>query len=244
MHGSKSQQMQQNKQDISDRKLSAGERFMLWFLPLLIVNLQRIIGCTSRRIDIGHENLEQLIRQGKPWIYAIWHTNVLYSPYLNRNQNVAVMISSSKDGEYIARVVRHFGNFAIRGSTSRGGVSALKAMIRHLKKGNAAAVTPDGPRGPAFKVQGGLVTSAQIAGVPIVPFHYECTRQIIAQKSWDNHRIPLPFTTFVVSYGNPIFVAPDLDPDEFEKQRDFIETELIKNMRRSQKMAKSLRGSR
>lgn len=231
----------ENRQNISERPLSIGERFLLRLVPWLIVTFQRVIGLTSRRVDIGREHLDSLRNRNLPWIYAIWHTNVLYSPYLNRNQNVAVMISQSKDGEYITRVVRKFGNQAIRGSTSKHGVAALKNMIRHLRQGGPAAITPDGPRGPAFKVQPGLVTSAQISQVPIVPFAYECTRQWIARNSWDQHRIPKPFTVFVVRYGEPIHVPPDLSPEDFEKMVEFVEARLLDNINRCREAAVELK---
>ncbi|EMO26689.1 PF04028 domain protein [Leptospira interrogans serovar Bataviae str. HAI135] len=70
----------------------------------------------------------------KPYILSIWHTNVLYSPYLNWNERAAVLISESKDGDFINQVVHRFGNYSIRGSSSKGGSKALKALIVHLKK--------------------------------------------------------------------------------------------------------------
>lgn len=232
-----------NPQNISDRPLNWREKLGLWLVPFLIVNLQRLLGLTSRRINIGTEHLEGLRSNGLPWIYAIWHTNVLYSPYLNRNQGVAVMVSASRDGELIARAVERLGNTTIRGSTSRGGVAALKQLVAHLRKGKPAAITPDGPRGPAFRLQGGLVTAAQVAGVPIVPFHYECTRQWTAHKSWDQHRIPKPFTTFVVSYGEPIHIGKNLSAEEFERAVANVEKQLLANMERCQTKVNELRGS-
>ncbi len=227
--------------DEKNNKISLKQRFLFWFLPLVISLLQRFIGVTSRRIDIGKENLDGLKETGRSWIFSIWHTNVLYSPYLNRNMNVAVMISSSRDGEYITNIVERFGNFGIRGSTSRGGLKALRALIHHLKKSGCAAFTPDGPRGPAFKVQSGIITAAANSGVPIVPFHYECTRQWIAKKAWDQHRVPKPFTTFIVSYGKPIFVPPALPEEEFEKARENVERAMLDNMELCRQKADELR---
>ena len=229
-----------NPQNISDRPLSLKEKFQLWLVPILVVAIQRFVGITSKRIDIGRENIEGLMKEGNSWIYAIWHTNVLFSPYLNRGQNVAVMISSSRDGEFIARVVERLGNSAVRGSSSRGGISALKEMISLLRKGYPAAFTPDGPRGPAFRLQQGIVIAAQRSGVPIVPFHYECTRQWIAATSWDQHRVPKPFTTFVVSYGTPIYVAKNLGVQEFEEKTKEIENALLENMQRCREKRDSI----
>ncbi|PJZ81574.1 lysophospholipid acyltransferase family protein [Leptospira meyeri] len=204
-------------------------RFLVWFLPLIVVWFQRLIGFTSRFRFLTNEHYEELFKNKKPFIYSIWHTNVLYSPYLHRGKNVAVLISESKDGDYINQVVHRFGNTSIRGSSSKGGSKALKAVIQHLKKGLPAAFTPDGPRGPAFIVQPGIIAAAQVTQVPIVPFHYECSRQWILEKAWDKHRVPKPFTTFVVSYGEPISVPRDLNEEEFEAIRLKVEEAMLNN---------------
>lgn len=221
-------------------KFHLKDRIRIWFVSLLIVTLQRIYGLTLRRVDVGRKEVEKLRQQNQSWIYAIWHTNVLLSPYLHRGQNVNVMISSSKDGEIINRVVYRFGNKAIRGSSSKGGMKALRALLDELKKGCPAAITPDGPRGPAFKLQNGVVIAASRSGVPIIPFHYEAKRQWIAEKSWDKHRIPKPFTTLVVHYGKPIYVPENLDEAAFKEQVQLIENKLLENMRACQEYVKNL----
>lgn len=223
-----------------ERPLTLKQKILVALVPRVVVLLQRFVGATSKRVNLGYENFEQLHNNRKPWIFSIWHTNVLYSPYLLRNLNTAVLISASRDGEFITRVVHRFGNTSIRGSTSRGGGKALKEMIVHLRKGLSAAFTPDGPRGPAWIVQPGLILSAQISQVPILPFHYECTRQKIA-KSWDEHRVPLPFTTFVCSYGEPIHVPRELSPEHFEEVRLKVERAMIENRDRCRAEAERLR---
>ncbi|TGK33799.1 DUF374 domain-containing protein [Leptospira gomenensis] len=224
-----------------DEKNSFKRKFLIWLIPFLVVNLQRLIGLTSKRIDIGDESLQRIRREKKPYILSIWHTNVLYSPYLNRNAGAAVLISESKDGDFINEVVHRFGNYSIRGSSSKGGSKALKALFQHLKKNLPAAITPDGPRGPAFVVQPGLIACAQVSQIPIIPFHYECTRQWIAERAWDKHRIPKPFTTFVVSYGEPIYVPRNLDEKSFEDTRLKVENAMLDNRRRCIEKAEELR---
>jgi len=186
------------------------------------------------------EKFEQMLKEKKPYILSIWHTNVLYSPYLQRNRNVAVLISASQDGDMINSVVHKFGNYSIRGSTSKGGSAALKQVILHLRKGYPVAFTPDGPRGPAWIVQPGVIAAAQASGVPIVPFHYECTKQKIA-RSWDSHRIPLPFGTFVQSYGDPFEVPRKMTEEEFEAQRKSLEKAMLENTERCRTYAEQLR---
>ncbi|TGM84706.1 lysophospholipid acyltransferase family protein [Leptospira levettii] len=216
-------------------------KILVWLLPLIIVWLQRFIGLTSRFRIFKNEQYEEIFKNKKPYIYSIWHTNVLYSPYLHRNKNVAVLISESKDGDFINQVVHRFGNSSIRGSSSKGGSKALKAMIQHLKKGLPAAFTPDGPRGPALIVQPGIIAAAQVTQVPIVPFHYECSRQWILEKAWDKHRVPKPFTTFVVSYGEPIYVPRELNEVEFENMRLKVEEAMLKNRDKTIQEAERIR---
>ncbi|TGL23856.1 DUF374 domain-containing protein [Leptospira yanagawae] len=204
-------------------------KILVWLLPLIVVWFQRLIGLTSSFRILKNEQYEELFKNKKPYIYSIWHTNVLYSPYLHRKKRVAVLISESKDGDYINEVVHRFGNTSIRGSSSKGGSKALKTVIQHLKKGLPAAFTPDGPRGPAFIVQPGIIAAAQVTQVPIVPFHYECSRQWILEKAWDKHRVPKPFTTFVVSYGEPIYIPRELNEVEFEKMRLQVEEAMLQN---------------
>ncbi|MBL0953780.1 MAG: lysophospholipid acyltransferase family protein [Leptospira sp.] len=216
-------------------------KILVWLLPLIIVWLQRFVGLTSRFRIIKNEQYEEIFKNKKPYIYSIWHTNVLYSPYLHRNKNVAVLISESKDGDFINQVVHRFGNSSIRGSSSKGGSKALKAMIQHLKKGLPAAFTPDGPRGPALILQPGIIAAAQVTQVPIVPFHYECSRQWILEKAWDKHRVPKPFTTFVVSYGEPIYVPRELNEVEFENMRLKVEEAMLKNREKAIQEAERIR---
>ncbi|RHX86923.1 lysophospholipid acyltransferase family protein [Leptospira stimsonii] len=222
-------------------KESFKRKFLVWLIPFLVVNLQRLIGFTSRRVNIGDGSLEKLRKEKKPYILSIWHTNVLYSPYLNRKAGAAVLISESKDGDFINNVVHRFDNYSIRGSSSKGGSKALKALIVHLKKNLPAAITPDGPRGPALVVQPGLIACGQVSQVPIIPFHYECTRQWIAERSWDKHRIPKPFTTFVVSYGEPILIPRQLDEKGFEEARLMVEKAMLENRQRCIDKAEELR---
>jgi len=220
--------------DVLPQKLKLKDKIRLWFIPFFIVTLQRIYGLTLRRIDVGKEEVDKLRENNQSWIYAIWHTNVLLSPYLHRGQNINVMISASKDGEIINRVVYRFGNKAIRGSSSKGGMKALRTLFDELGKGHPAAITPDGPRGPAFKLQNGVVIAASRGRVPIIPFHYEAKRQWIAEKSWDRHRIPKPFTTLVVHYGKPIYIPEKLDAESFKQYMALVENKLLENMKACQ----------
>ena len=135
------------KEKLDEKKRSRKEIFLIWLLPMIVTGFLRFIGLLSKRHNINKDHFDELFNNKKPFILGIWHTNVLCSPYLNRNQNTAVLISASRDGNYITNVVHRLGNTSIRGSTSRRSIGALKSIIEYLKKGNSVAITPDGPRG-------------------------------------------------------------------------------------------------
>ena len=124
----------------------------------------------------------------------------------------------------ITRVLNTFGNRAIRGSSSKGGIQALRAIIAVLKKGDRVAITPDGPRGPALELKDGIIHSARSSGVPIIPFFYASSDQWVLEKSWDRHIIPKPFSTLVASYGEPI----DVKTMAMNKTDEELKTEITR----------------
>jgi len=169
-----------------------------------------VIGYTCKKKYIGLEHLEKLKQNQQNWIYASWHNNVSIGAWELRNQNVAIMVSESIDGEMIARVVHALGNKTIRGSSSRSGVRVFIKMLKWIKQGNSAGITPDGPRGPKYKLQSGAIALAQKANVPLIPFDIKSTNQWVFEKSWDTHKLPKPFSTMVIHYGEPFYVPQKL----------------------------------
>ena len=109
----------------------------------------RLLGWTWRFKRSGGEELESRVARGAPILYALWHGDMLPLLVAHAGERAALLVSSHRDGEIIARVARAFGYDAIRGSTSRGAAGALRAIVRTLREGGSIAVTPDGPRGPA-----------------------------------------------------------------------------------------------
>jgi hypothetical protein len=150
-----------------------------------------------------------------------------------------ILISQSRDGELINRIVKRFNNHSVRGSSSKGGIQALKVLIKIAREGKRILITPDGPRGPAFKLQPGIITLASQTGIPIIPFHHESIKQKKA-KSWDAMRIPALFNTIIVSYGEPIFIPPNLDEQIFEHYRQLVENRMMENLYKAEKKREEL----
>ncbi|MFH1672137.1 MAG: lysophospholipid acyltransferase family protein [Pseudomonadota bacterium] len=180
----------------------------------------------SMRIQvIGFEAVQQLVESQKI-IFACWHSRILMGSYLYQGWGAAIMVSQSKDGEIIARILSRQGHRIVRGSTSRGGARALAKMIRILKKDKCfGTVIPDGPRGPCCKVQPGVVTLAKKTGCPIVPISYSA-RKIKVFDSWDRFVLPYPFTKGTFIYGNPIFVPKGSTPKKEKELCVRLEKEL------------------
>ena len=143
-----------------------------------------------------------------PGIYPFWHRCVLGATWVFRRRNFAVLTSQSRDGEYIARVIRRFGYVPIRGSSSRGGQRGLLEMDSFVKNGGGAAFTIDGPRGPRYVAKKGPVLLARTTGVPITAFYVAMENTWIL-NTWDAMMVPKPFSRGYVRVASRIFVPPD-----------------------------------
>jgi len=165
---------------------------------------------TTRIEIIGFEKVAAIIA-GRRFIFAFWHSRILLISYLYQGWNAAVLVSQSQDGEFIARVVQRQGHEPIRGSTTRGGLRALSQMIKSLKEKNRpAGIIPDGPQGPRFKVQPGIIMLAKKTGFPIVPVTYSASR-VKVFNSWDRFILPIPFAQCRIVYGDPVRVPANAD---------------------------------
>ena len=190
---------------------------MLRLGPPLAAAAVRALGATLRISEQGVEALEPLWAARRPLIYAVWHGRILMVPWLNvqlrrtRGARLArVLASRSRDGEMVARWVQRFGLAVVRGSSSRGGASALRALAAAVQAGEDVAVVPDGPRGPAERLQPGVVALAALTGAPIVPFGFSA-RPARRLHSWDRFMVPLPFARAAVVFGTAALVSREAD---------------------------------
>jgi len=141
-----------------------------------------------------------------------------------------MLISAHRDGRIIAGAMTYFGIETIAGSTSRGGSSALRKILKRLKEGGCVGITPDGPRGPAMTVSIGIVNIARLAGVPIVPATYATSRRR-ELASWDRFHLALPFGRGVFLFGEPIEIGAELDETGLEDVRCLIEARMVEMVR-------------
>ena len=148
-----------------------------------------------------------------PSILVFWHGRTLMHLYFYRNLDVRALVSRSRDGELLARTLVSFGFSLVRGSSSRGGFEGMRGLLRALKSRHDVTMAPDGPRGPALKVQGGVIALAQLSGAPIRPVAWSA-RWAWRANSWDQFMIPLPFSPGSIVWGAPIHVPRNLNERE------------------------------
>jgi lysophospholipid acyltransferase (LPLAT)-like uncharacterized protein len=175
----------------------------------------RFVHVSSRWQTIGGEHPAAFWAADKSFIMSFWHGRLLMVPPACRHdRKIHMLISQHRDGELIARAMDPFGIGTIRGSAGKagkkdkGGMGALRSIVRQLKAGEYAGFTPDGPRGPRMRASVGVVAAGPQAGVPIVPFTYAVTRRRVI-NSWDRFILPWPFNRGVYLWGEPIDVNSD-----------------------------------
>ena len=170
----------------------------------------------------------------QPVIFAIWHNRLslclmLYHRYIQQRmegRRMAAIVSASKDGGMLARVLDHFGVQPVRGSTSRRGAQALRELTSWAAQGYDLAITPDGPRGPRYRLQEGVIGLAGITGLPILPVCYHLVHKH-QLSSWDRFQFPFPFTTCTVSIGSMVKVPANLDEAGREQWRQQVEQAML-----------------
>jgi lysophospholipid acyltransferase (LPLAT)-like uncharacterized protein len=191
-----------------ERRARRQERRVRWIVrlggPLI-----RLLAATWRYEEVNAAPWRALRAARKPFIFALWHGHLLAQTWLRRGEGITVMISEHRDGEIIARLVESWGYRTVRGSTSRGAGRALLGMVRELESGKEFAITPDGPRGPAGSVQGGVLLASARSGAPIVAMRSDVSRAW-RLGSWDRFMIPKPFARVRVTYADP-WVADGTD---------------------------------
>lgn len=146
------------------------------------------------------------------YLLAIWHQNLFQGILAQTGRKYVVIVSRSKDAEPVAYTCKNLGHEVARGSSrskdgrDKGGKVAAEEMIEYLKSGLPGAVTVDGPKGPAKKVKAGIISMAQKANIPIIPYT-PLARSFWEFNSWDKFRLPKPFTTIDIYYGKPLHVS-------------------------------------
>lgn len=199
-----------------------GHAFLSWLAAthirfVRLTNIWRIEGTAPR---------DRLVEEGKGFVIALWHNRIAMTPYAfnHKNEDVTVIASGHRDGLLVVEGVGRFGIKAII-LDEESPASGTRKSLKLLRDGKYVAITPDGPRGPRGRVKQGVIVTAALAGVPILPLTYAQSRRKLL-RSWDKFNFPLPFATGLVMWGEPIEVPRRADPETMEKYRQHLESVL------------------
>lgn len=174
-------------------------------LPPLGAAAIRSVARTMHCETGGHEAVDGLYREGRNIILAFWHAQQLMIPIGYRGTGSHVLISQHGDGEIIARIIARFGHDAVRGSSTRGGAGALRAMIKLGRSGRDVVVTPDGPKGPRQVAKLGVIHLAKATGLPIVPLAFACSKKNSLRAGiviWSRTRFPEGYFSTGIRFGS------------------------------------------
>jgi len=211
------------------------ERILITVGPFLAAGIIRLLYRLLRVEFVGEEYPQAIWQKGEHLILAFWHDQLLLMVKGYRGPGSKILISASKDGELIARVMKYFGQQAVRGSSTRGGRAAFKELLGLAKEEVDLVITPDGPKGPRHELKDGVVQLARLSGRPVVPMAFTCSRGH-RFASWDRFLLPYPFGRAVFAFGEPVFFDKSVGAEVFREQ---LEKAMADNQDRAQKCLES-----
>ena len=192
--------------------------------PALLLKFMKMFILRTEYIDPNN-----YIQNATGNVTVTWHNRLLYFPVIfpkkTRKRTMAV-VSPSRDGQYIVDLISHFGLKSLRGSSSQKGARAQRAAFKALDNGYNVSFTPDGPRGPKYKMSRGPIHLASKTGRPILPVSINASRYW-SLGSWDGFQIAKPFAKLTLIIGDAIEIPPDLDAEGLDKWRKIVETKLM-----------------
>ena len=181
------------------------------------------------RVVAGSEHVEALLADPRAVILSFWHNRAFVAAYylldrLHRGGlDITLLASQSRDGELVTRICKRWGLHTVRGSASRGGMLAMRALHRTLtRRGSSPILIPDGPRGPIYEFKVGVAVVAQTSRAPILPIGF-AARRFWRLGSWDRIIVPRPWSEVAVTVGAPEYLSRELSGDQLEAERRRLE---------------------
>jgi len=199
--------------------------------PLIVAFIKLLWSSYRFRIS-GEEPARRIIERGVPLILTAWHESVFvmawYSLRLAKmGARVTYLVSPSRDGDLVVRMLEVIGGRVVRGSATRSGVRALHGLYRAITNdGGSPLLLCDGPQGPRYYCKAGPVLLGQLSDAKILPIG-SWPRRAIHLRTWDRAFVPLPLARVAIMLGEPIAVASGLTGEEQERERDALEERLV-----------------
>ncbi len=201
--------------------------------PYLIFIIYRLLQLTWRVSIYETPEVRKRMESGEGFISAHWHGDETgFFPLLKKYRS-ACIVSTSRDGEIMNQLVLLFGGQTVRGSSTRGGTGALKGIIALKKQGYRPNIAVDGPKGPLHQVKPGVFQISRLTGLPIIPLSFHASRSYLFKKSWNQTRLPLPFSKITIQWGDTL---PTLSKKDDPKNPDF-QRSLAEKLHATKKLA-------
>ena len=199
----------------------------------------RLLSKTWKTEVLGLENLgprsepdaNRITRPLRGCMVAMWHGRMMLGVEYGRENNFAVLVSPSADGDISERMLEAFGYRVVRGSSSRGGARALREMLDELRAGELVVLTPDGPRGPRHAMNPGLAWMSRATGFPVVPVGLVANRAWHL-SSWDAFTVAKPFARVAIVFGEPVQVAREASDSDMAAATELMRERLLDCERR------------
>ncbi|PKL89841.1 MAG: hypothetical protein CVV23_03190 [Ignavibacteriae bacterium HGW-Ignavibacteriae-2] len=187
--------------------------------------------CKTVRIELKNfTQIKSYLDTNRKFIIAFWHGTMLIPWYVFRGNSIAALVSKSKDGELLNRVLEKWKYDVVRGSSRDGGKYALEIMVNKTSQNSSVAITPDGPIGPALQMKAGAVILAHRSGLPIffVGVNY---KKSVKLNSWDKFEIPKPFSKINCVVSDAVFIPKELNRKEISDKIEDCQT-LLNNLQK------------
>ncbi len=190
--------------------------FRKFLLPHLTWWILKFLWWSWRITLIEPPELQKQLKERRPFLLAHWHGDEIPLLPLVKRYRLATMTSTSKDGELMTWIVSKLGGASSRGSSTRGGVSALKGMLRLLKTGQYnSSVAVDGPKGPIYRVKPGIFEVSRLAETPIYWAGVSADKYFLFERAWNKAFLPKPFARVYIRWHGPMeAISREQDPKD------------------------------
>ncbi len=182
-------------------------------LGFLVWIIYKIISITWRVKIFEPTSLKSELEQNKSVVLAHFHGDELVLISLVKKYRIATMTSTSKDGEIMNTALKLLGAKTSRGSSTRGGIGALKGLLRLSKMGHNISFAVDGPKGPLFQIKPGVFELSRLTHTNIYSCGVFCDRAWHFPKSWNKTFFPKPFALIYIYWSGPLSaISKEQDP--------------------------------
>ncbi len=211
-----------------DYKNSRWGRVLLWLIATIIGRILWLMFKTCR-VTYMDPKVWDFFDRGQSGVLLTWHRAAIFFLGNFGNYHPAIMISRSNDGEILSGFLKALGGIPVRGSSSGGGMAALRQMAVYITGGprRYAGTVADGPRGPRYKAKDGMIRLSCHTSLPLAPVMWSARRCWCLKGTWDKTAIPKPFAKVYVDFGAPRSYLPNLSREQIELARQELEAELI-----------------